>query len=61
MGAICDHYALFKLSHNNNYGRNVFVVFDGYKKNSIKSAERNRRAPKNKCTEFSENASLKII
>ena len=38
------------------------MVFDGYKKDGIKSAERNRRALKNKCAdiEFDENMPLKI-
>ena len=27
MGAICDHYVRYL---NNNYGRNVYVVLDGY-------------------------------
>lgn len=27
---ICNHYVRYL---NNNYGRNVYVVFDGYKKN----------------------------
>lgn len=55
---ICEHYVRYL---RNNYN-NAYVVFDGYKKDGIKSAERNRRALKNICTdiEFAENMSLKI-
>lgn len=40
----------------------MYVGFDGYKKDSIKSAERNRHPLKNKCTdvEFAENTPFKI-
>ncbi|KYN29868.1 hypothetical protein ALC57_00677 [Trachymyrmex cornetzi] len=56
---ICDLYVRYL---KNNYNSNTYVVFDGYKKDSIKSAERNHRALKNKCAdiEFDENISLKI-
>ncbi|KYN11975.1 hypothetical protein ALC57_15868 [Trachymyrmex cornetzi] len=56
---ICDLYVRYL---KNNYNSNTYVVFDGYKKDSIKLAERNRRALKNKCAdiEFDENMSLKI-
>ncbi|GFW52171.1 uncharacterized protein TNCV_2426181 [Trichonephila clavipes] len=40
----------------------MYVVFEGYKKDGIKSAERDRRAMKNRCAdiEFDENMPLKI-
>ncbi|GFQ68360.1 uncharacterized protein TNCT_514701 [Trichonephila clavata] len=56
---ICEHYVRYL---KNNYNNNTYVVFDGYKKDGIKSAERNHRALKNKCAdiEFDENMPLKI-
>lgn len=59
MGTISEHYVRYL---KNNYGTNTYVVFDGYKKESIRSAERNRRALKNKSVdiEFDENMPLKI-
>lgn len=41
---------------------NTYVVFDGYKRNNIKLAERNRRALKSKCADikFDEKMHLKI-
>lgn len=55
---ICKHYFRYL---KNNYN-NAYVVFDGYKKDAIKSAERNRRALRNICTdiEFDENVPLKM-
>ncbi|GFW13738.1 uncharacterized protein TNCV_2105621 [Trichonephila clavipes] len=56
---ICEHYVRYLKKYYNN---NTYVVFDGYKKDGIKSAERNRRALKSKCAdiEFDENMPLKV-
>lgn len=57
---ICNHYIRYL---KNNYGNNVFVVFDGYRNiNCTKSAERYRRSLKNASTHliFDENMHLKI-
>lgn len=45
MGAIYSHYVRYL---NNNYGKNVHVVFKGYKKENIKLLLRNSRAIKKK-------------
>lgn len=48
-GTICEHYVRYL---KNNYGRNVYVVFDGYNKDCTKSIERLRRSQKNASTDF---------
>ncbi|KAL4702881.1 hypothetical protein ACJJTC_005792 [Scirpophaga incertulas] len=54
---ICEHYVRYL---KNNYNSNVYVVFDGYKIDSIKSAERNRRALKYKCADIEFNADMPL-
>ncbi|KAL4710241.1 hypothetical protein ACJJTC_005414, partial [Scirpophaga incertulas] len=54
---ICEHYVRYL---KNNYNSNVYVVFDGYKIDSIKSDERNRRALKNKCADIEFNADMPL-
>jgi len=47
---------------NYNYGHNIYVVFDGYKKNSTKSMERMYRSKRNACNDmiFDKSMPLKI-
>lgn len=56
---ICNHYVRYL---KNNYGSNIFVVFDGYTGECTKSAERYRRSLKNASTDliFEEYMPLKI-
>ena len=44
----------------NNYGNSIYVVFDGYEENSIKSWERSRRSSKFLCQEYNINYNSKL-